>query len=291
MKRKKLKVAVLMGGKSSEHDISILSGKEVIKNLDRNKYLPIPVIVSKKGTFKLPNNFDVAFIALHGPFGEDGSIQGLLEFQQIPYTGSGILASAIGMDKIVFRELMKAKGIAVPREVKKAPCFVKPFDQGSSIGASLVKKQSELSKAIKLAGSYSERVLIEEYVKGIEVTCSVLGSERPYPLPLIEIVPLKGEFFDYRSKYSESGADEIVPARISKSLTKKVQDLAVKVYEAVGCRGFARVDFILKNGKEPIVLEINTIPGLTPMSLLPKAAKAAGISYKGLLNKIINYAL
>ena len=144
---------------------------------------------------------------------------------------------------------------------------------------------------MKLARKYSDKVLVEEYLAGKEVTCAVLGNENPKALPVIEIHPLKGEFFDYDSKYSESGSEEIVPARISKSLTKKVQDLAIRVYRAIGARGFSRVDFILRNNKEPVVLEINTIPGLTPMSLVPKAAKAAGIPYSEFLDRIINLAV
>jgi D-alanine-D-alanine ligase len=181
--------------------------------------------------------------------------------------------------------------IAKVKPLGGPPYFVKPSAQGSSVGASIVKNKSELSKAIKLALAYDKRVLVDEYVRGMEVTCAVIGNENPRALPLVEIRPLKGEFFDYESKYMESGSEEVVPARISKSLTKKVQDLSIKVYKAIGCRGFGRVDFILKKNKYPTILEINTIPGLTPMSLLPKEARAAGISYPKLLDKIIDYAL
>jgi len=326
---KKIKVAILMGGKSPEHEISLISGREVVRNLDKKKYEALPVVIAKdgrkwrltskkailalpdplkfKGTGKeiaLPESkelegasgvahkgVDVAFIAMHGPYGEDGTIQGMLELAGMKYTGSGVLASAIGMDKIMFRKVMRAEGIPVPKLTSKFPCFVKPYNQGSSVGASIVRNEKELAKAIKLARKYSDKVLIEEYLVGKEVTCAVLGNEDPKVLPVIEIVPLKGEFFDYESKYTESGAEEIVPARISKTLTKKVQDMAVKVYQAIGCRGFGRVDFILKDNKHPVVLEINTIPGLTPMSLLPKAAKEAGYSYPALLEAIIMYAL
>jgi len=326
---KKIRVIVLMGGRSPEHEISLISGREVVNNLDKKKYEALPVVISKDGknwrltdkksldlmsdpialhgTSKeivLVNNRSISginsfsdggktvvFIAMAGPYGEDGTMQGLLELSGIPYTGSGVLTSALGMDKIKFRDVMRANGISIPNIGKTFPMFVKPSAQGSSVGASIVKNESELKKALNLAKKFGREVLIEEYIKGTEVTCAVLGNEKPYPLPVIEIVPLKGEFFDYESKYSESGAEEIVPARISKSLTKKVQDLAIKVYKVLGCRGFARVDFILKNGITPIVLEINTIPGLTPMSLLPKAAKAAGISYPDLLDRIIKYAI
>jgi len=291
---KKLKVAVLMGGNSSEYDISLISGKEVLRNLS-DKYIGVPIVVAKDGNEWLNNLLrekpDICFIAMHGLFGEDGKIQGMLDILKIKYTGSGVLASAVGMDKILFRKIMQAEGIVVPKLTSKFPCFVKPHNQGSSVGASIVRSKKDLKKAIKLAKKYSRQVIIEEYLKGTEVTCAVLGNEKPIALPVIEIIPLKGEFFDYVSKYTESGSKEIVPARISQALTREVQDLAIRVYKAVGCRGFGRVDFILKDNKYPIVLEINTIPGLTPMSLVPKAAKTYGLSYSELLDKIIKYSI
>jgi len=326
---KKIKVAVLMGGKSSEHEVSIISGTEVVKSLDPGKYEVLPIVISKDGArwvlttktsllgIKDPlsfrgtgkeivlteskslqginsvsdRNVDIVFIAMHGPYGEDGTVQGMLDLAGIKYTGSGVLASALGMDKEMFRKIMQVEGIPVPKLTTSFPCFVKPYNQGSSVGASIARNKKDLDSAVKLARKYSDNVLVEEYLKGTEVTCSVLGNDNPKALPVIEIVPLKGEFFDYESKYTESGAEEIVPARISTPLTKKVQDLAIRVYKAIGCRGFGRVDFILKDNKHPVVLEINTIPGLTPMSLLPKAAKAAGIDYPKLLDMIVGYAI
>jgi len=306
--RKRIKVAVLMGGKSPEHEVSLSSGKEIIRNLDNKKYRVSSLIISKtgKGLKKLLKiNTDIVFLALHGQFGEDGTIQGMLEMLGIKYTGSGVLASAIGMDKPVFRKLMKHERLAIPKYVvinkkEKVPDFnkilgnfpyvVKPSAQGSSVGVLIVRNHEELKKAIKNALKFGTEVIVEEYVKGIEVTCPILGNDKPFALPVIEIIP-KNNFFDYESKYSKGGAKEIVPARISKTITKKVQELAVKVYKAVGCRGFARVDFILKNKKTPVILEINTIPGLTPESLFPKSAKAFGMSYSQLLDIIINYAL
>jgi D-alanine-D-alanine ligase len=249
---------------------------------------------------------EVVFIAMHGPFGEDGCIQGMMEMEGIKYTGSGVLASALGMDKLRFRKVMEADGIAVPkyvvvekrgnlRNVKavlgRPPYFVKPHNQGSSVGITLVNKKTELRIAYNLARRYSKTVLVDECVEGIEVTASVLGDEEPRVLPLVEIVPKLGNYFDYRSKYHEGGADEIVPARISKELTKRVQETASDVYQLVGAKGFSRIDFILRDGRKPVVLEINTIPGLTPMSLFPKAARAAGISYSQLIARIIKYAI
>lgn len=306
--KNKIKIAVLMGGKSSEHEISILSGNEVVKNLDKNKYDIIPILISKTGdgVEKISKvKPDIVFIALHGSYGEDGTIQGMLEVLGLAYTGPGVLASAIGIDKIAFRKIMEFEKLPIPKftflkkgeDVKKIknilgspPYFVKPFNQGSSVGASLVKSMKSLDKALTFAFKYSDTILIDEYLSGLELTCAVIGNDNPIALPVIEIRPLKGEYFDYLSKYSENGAEEIVPARISKVLTKKVQDLAIRVYKAIGCRGFARVDFMLNSKGDPVILEINTVPGLTPASLFPKAAKAANISYSDLLDTIIKYA-
>jgi len=306
--RKKLRVAVLMGGNSSEYEISLISGKEVLANLPE-KYIDIPIVIPKYGSQWLEKllkaEVDICFIAMHGPFGEDGKIQGLLDTLGIKYTGSKVAASAIGMDKILFRKMMKVENLPIPEytvvdkktkkinlgQFGKPPYFVKPYDQGSSVGASIVKKSKDLEEALKLAFSFSDKALVDEYLKGMEVTCSVLGNEDARALPVIEIIPKKGDFFDYESKYTESGSDEIVPARISSRLTKVVQELSIKVHKAIGARGFSRVDFILKENKYPIILEINTIPGLTPMSLLPKAARESGLSYSQLLDKIIRYSI
>lgn len=341
----KLNIVVLMGGKSSEHEISVISGSEVVKRLDPKKYNVLPVVVSKDGNkwlsltkeelLSLPNPLkfkgtskeivritsdskltsannihdskcDLVFIAMHGPFGEDGTVQGLLDLADIKYTGSGVLASAVGMNKSAFRKIMRGENISIPKniEVKKGedykksikligklPYFVKPVGQGSSVGMSIVRKKNDLKKALDLAFKYDKSAFIDEYIKGIELTCAVMGNDKPFALPVIEIIPKKGEFFDYESKYTESGSDEIVPARISKALTKKVQEIAIRVYKAIGCQGFSRVDFLIKNKKTPVVLEVNTIPGLTPMSLFPKAAKAYGLSYPKLLDKVISLSL
>jgi D-alanine-D-alanine ligase len=341
---KKTNVAVIFGGKSPEYEVSLVSGREVVKNLNPKYYNVLPIIIDKNGmTWRLVsrakllsseikvienseglsitdtdsreigniNNFlnekiDVVFIAMHGPYGEDGTIQGMLEFAGLKYTGSKVLASALGMDKIMFKKVLKASKIAVPEYVEmtnkekfgkiyksigEPPYFIKPHNQGSSVGSSIVKSRKDLENALSKAFKYSKTALVEEFIKGKEVTCPVLGNESPRALPVIEIIPNKGEFFDYESKYSDGGALEIVPARISKEITKRVQQIAINVYKLIGCRGFARIDFILKDNRYPICLEINTIPGLTPASLFPKSAKAAGISYSDLLDQIINYAL
>ncbi len=307
----KLKVAVLMGGASAEHEVSLASGKEVLKNLNAKRFIGVPVIIPKSSAnwsrilTKLQET-DCVFIAMHGPYGEDGTVQGMLELAGVKYTGSGVLASALGMNKLMFRKLAEHENITTPkcvdfhrtdklqkikRTLGRPPYFVKPNDQGSSVGSSIVKKWSELDSAIKLAQKFSNIVLIDEYVDGVEITAPIIGNDEPVALPLVEIIPKLGDFFDYNSKYLEGGADEIVPARIPGNLVKKVQEIALDVYKLVGCRGFGRVDFILRDSKYPICLEVNTIPGLTPASLFPKSARSAGISYSQLVGKIIDDAI
>jgi len=341
---KKIRVMVLMGGKTPEYEVSLVSGGEVVKNLDEKKYEVLPVVISKDGRrweLKTKSSFlkdylakisrsnngflkerktkskvkenlqldliaqkaDVVFIAMHGPYGEDGTVQGMLELAGVPYTGSGVLASALGMDKPMFRKLMKEEKIPTPDwivldfkdrfekifEKLDLPVVVKPSAQGSSVGVSIVRKKKDLPAALKKAFSFGPQIIVDEYLPGVEVTCGVLGNKSPFALPVVEIIPKK-EFFDYEAKYQPGMSEEIVPARISKELTKKVQETAIRVYKAVGCRGFGRVDMIISKGK-PHVLEINTIPGLTPNSLLPKEAAAAGISYAKLLDMVINFAL
>ena len=344
----KKRVIVLMGGKSPEHDVSLVTGREVVRNLDKRKYEVLPVIISRDGnkwqlksinevlrlspagvgksiqrqrlgasralsinsliSQRLPIKPDsrketVVFIAMHGPFGEDGTVQGLLELTGFPYTGAGVLASALGMDKIMFYKIMErekvpvGKYLVVDQQTPQTrtskdfsfPFVVKPSDQGSSVGVSIVHKQKELKQALKLAFDYSNPIIVQEYLKGTEVSCGVLGNNNPVALPVAEIRPKK-EFFDYEAKYQPEMCEEIVPANISKKLTQEVQDLAIKVYETIGCRGFGRIDMIIQKDKA-YVLEINTIPGLTPNSLLPQEAQTAGISYSQLLDKIITYSL
>lgn len=339
----KLNVIVLMGGKSVEHEVSVLSGINVVTSLDPKKYKILPVVISKTGAkWKLTTKAsllkitdplklkgtnseitlteeklisgvaslsettsNVVFIAMHGPYGEDGTIQGMLELTGIPYTGSGVLASAIGMDKETFRKLMIQAGLPIPKWVvitkadknilkivKKIggfPYFVKPNDQGSSVGASIARNKTQLLKTVNEAFIFSDKVLVDEYIEGTELTCGVLGNDKLIALPSVEIVP-KGEFFDYESKYSESGSEEIIPAGISKKNEKAARELAIKVFKTIGAKGFARVDFILRRDKL-YILEINTIPGLTKLSLLPKEASTAGIDYPKLLDMIIGYAI
>lgn len=283
-----------MGGPSSEHDVSLKTGENIYRNLDRSKYIPSRLVLSK--SWKLTHEgkeiafpagfkkFDVIFIALHGVFGEDGSLQTILDTLNVAYTGSGATASAIGMDKWVSGELFKKAGFLIPHtrlfqgEVP-VPSVVKARRGGSSIGTFLIRKKEDIPH---LDGDY----LVQEILTGPEYTCGVLEvNERPGALPVIEI-RASGNFFDYRSKYSKGGAEEIVPAPITAALSKKIRSLAVKAHKTIGARGYSRSDFILSNGKL-YILEINTLPGLTEASLLPKAAVASGITFPKLLDLII----
>jgi D-alanine-D-alanine ligase len=255
---------------------------------------------------------DVAFIAMHGPFGEDGTMQGLLELLGIPYTGSGVLASALAMDKLRSRQIFEWHRIPVPaylsvtadvwrdsghvhQQVGKAlgyPCVVKPNAVGSSIGVSLVRDASRLDPAVEKAFAYGPIVLIEEYVAGTEITCGIVddpATGRPHALPLIEIVP-HADFYDYDAKYATGGSDHLIPARVSEEVAARAQAIAVRAYQALGCEGMGRVDMIARAG-DIVVLEINTIPGMTATSLLPDAARAAGIPFEELLDRIVRNAM
>lgn len=309
---KRLKVAVLYGGKSAEREISLKTGQAVIANLDRKKYRIFPVEIKPSGRFTLPPKIDLVFLALHGPYGEDGTIQGMLEMLEIPYTGSGVLASALGMDKIMSRQIFSSIGLTVPKSRVFAkgdslssfifdlssftsfPFVVKPHNQGSSVGVSLVESKKDLIKAVSSALSFPRAlVLVEEYLDGREITCGVLGNsgQNPSCLPLTEIRP-KGhyKFFDWEAKYVAGESEEITPAPLDRDLTNKVKSACLTAYESLGCRGYARVDTIVEKD-QVYILEINTLPGMTVTSLIPQQAKAAGLSFSELLDKIIAYSL
>lgn len=332
---RKINVAVLMGGRSEEREVSLATGKMIMNALDRERYnafavdsarigqkalwsaervatedkncpelLPLDEIISPSGRCPRP---DVVFIALHGRFGEDGTVQGLLELLEIPYVGSGVLASALAMNKIMARKLFEHEGIPLPagltmhrgddlatfaRDVERVlgyPVVVKPNEQGSTIGISIVRDSRELPKALELAFKYDENVLVEEFVEGTEITGAVIGNEQPIVLPLVEIVP-EGGFYDYHAKYTPGATEEIVPARIPGAQYKEAQHLAIACHKVLGCRGMSRTDMIV-SGERIVVLEVNTIPGMTPTSLLPRAAEAAGIPFPELLDRLIGYAL
>lgn len=247
---------------------------------------------------------DVVLIALHGTWGEDGRIQGLLDTLGLPYTGSGVLASALAMDKVMAKTVLAAAGLDVPRgavvttssgeDLERAravglPAFVKPVASGSSVGASIVRAPDALAAAIADALRYDTRAMVEEYLTGRELTVAVLGNDAPEPLPVIEIVT-KREFFDYHAKYDAGESEEIVPAHVPDEIARRTQALAVRAHVAMGCRGMSRTDFIWSNDRIA-ALEVNTIPGMTANSLLPKAAKAAGIPFAELLERLLGWAL
>ena len=304
---KKIKVLLLMGGGGSEHEVSLSSGEQVLKNFDKEKY-EITQMVMETQNLDLAKvkeiSPDVVFIALHGGVGEDGTVQKMFEDEGIKFIGCGSEASQIGMDKIKFLELVEENGIPVPKglNVIKGELVdldivkelgnkwvVKPAGQGSSVGVTIIDNLDKLDEALEESFKYEERAIIEEFLPGMEVSCGILGNKNPVALPVIEICP-KNNFFDYEAKYTEGKCEEIVPARLSEETTKKIQEYALKVFELVGAKGFIRVDFVVKDGG-PIILEMNTIPGLTPNSLLPKEAKAAGMEYSKLLDKMIELAL
>lgn len=293
----KLRVAVLSGGPSPEHDISLATGKVITRALDRTKYDVREVVIPRTGPW-LPDATgrafaDVAFLALHGRFGEDGTIQGLLDFAQIPYTGSGVLASALAMDKVRASALLATHRFDVPHEYSshddiQFPCVVKPSAAGSSVGISIVRDPNDLDRAISHAREFDNVVIIQEYIQGSELTCAVLdeGDNKPRALAPTEIIPKSSEFFDYTAKYTRGGSEEVTPARQPADIITRLQDAAVRAHTILGCRGLSRSDFILRDNVL-YFLELNTMPGMTETSLYPQAAAAVGLSFPDLLDRII----
>lgn len=300
---------MLAGGKSAERDVSLKSGEQVFQALDKDRY----EIFRYDPRDDLPRlaqeaaDIDVALIILHGRMGEDGTIQGFLESLGIPYQGSGILGSAIAINKILSKELYERAGLPVapyavlerdrpidPAEVVGRlglPLVIKPEHEGSSIGLSIVKTEAELPEALKEGWRYDRRCMVEKFIRGVEVTCGVLGNDTLQALPLIEIVPGDAyEFFDYQAKYTPGATKEICPARISPALTERAQELARRAHQALFCRGYSRTDMIVA-GEDIYILETNTIPGMTATSLFPQAAAVAGISFSPLLDRLIELAL
>jgi D-alanine-D-alanine ligase len=307
----KLTVALLSGGRSAEREVSLKSGEQVYQALDQNKY-EIRRYDPRDELARLVDeaeDIDVALIILHGRYGEDGTIQGLLDLLDIPYHGSGVLGSALGINKIQSKRLYEYAGLPVSpylildridpdaqtkiQEVLGLPVVVKPEHEGSSIGLSIVGEASKLKPALDLAGQYDRLVLIEKYIVGTEITGAVLGNMNPEPLPLVEIIPGEQyDFFTYEAKYEPGATEEICPARLSETLTKKAQGYAVRAHQALRCRGYSRTDMIVSEEEEEVyVLETNTIPGMTATSLYPQAAAAAGISFSELLDRLIELAL
>jgi D-alanine-D-alanine ligase len=349
---KKIRVGILFGGKSAEHEVSLQSAKNVAYAIDKDKYEVFLIGIDKSGQWFLPNQshflsgegrskvikltnknrqnitfipegggvlknvkkkefpqitIDIVFPILHGPFGEDGTVQGLLKLANIPFVGASVLGSAIGMDKDVMKRLLRDADIPVAKflvfkkgekidffEVKKElgiPLFVKPANLGSSVGVSKVKNKQEFEKAITDAFQYDTKILIEETIVGREIECSVLGNQDPIASVPGEILP-NHEFYSYEAKYrDENGAVLKIPAIISEKEKKNVQELAIKTFKILECEGLGRVDFFLKENGKLVVIEINTIPGFTKISMYPRLWEASGISYTELIDRLLQLAV
>jgi len=302
-------VALLAGGISSERDVSLHSGEQVYDALDKDKYhiLQYDPQSDLSRLVQDAPRIDIAMIILHGPFGEDGTIQGLLDLLNIPYQGSGVLGSALAMNKVASKQLYEKAGLPVipynvyPRnetvDVAKCvsqiglPLVVKPVAAGSSVGMSIVKSAADLQGAVDKAGEFDQTILVESFIAGTELTAGVIGNQQLDALPIIEIIPDEShEFFDYEAKYTAGVTREICPARISAELTQKAQDYAKISHRALFCKGYSRSDMILKED-EIYVLETNTIPGMTATSLFPQAAQEAGMSFSQVLDKLIELGL
>jgi D-alanine-D-alanine ligase len=352
---KKINVAVIFGGKSGEHEVSLSSARGVMKNLDQEKYSVIPIAITKKGNWLIGDKgkkylemnedkigkegaisleesqslvtikdddrslanyaegnagakIDLVLPILHGPYGEDGRLQGMLDMLGMPYVFSGVLSHAIGMNKPKAKIIAATLGVPVPRDVviKKEgkydldtiieklslPMMVKPSELGSSVGISLAKTKEELEKGIKDAFSHGEEVILEQYIKGREFTVTVMGNEDPIALAITEIIPLISEFYDYKSKYEDGGSKHVCPAEISKEDEEKLKGYAVSTFKAIGCADLARVDFLWdEKARDYYFTDINTIPGMTPTSLAPEAAALAGMNFSQFLDKLIEGAM
>ncbi|MDR2405131.1 MAG: D-alanine--D-alanine ligase [Deltaproteobacteria bacterium] len=306
-----LRLALIMGGRSEEREVSLASGREVLSNLDKSRYkvtIYDPVYDLER-LIRDADNLDLAFPVLHGLHGEDGSIQGLMKLLNIPCVGSGILASAMAMDKEKSKGIFREHGIPVAKDlilIKKAglksesaraaktlslPVVIKPIEQGSSVGLSIANSSEELEVALEDAWTFAPKAMAEEYISGREFTVAVIGNDNLTALPPIEIIPAPGHlFFDYSAKYDPGEAQEICPADLSDEETQTICDLGTKAHMVLGCRGYSRSDFILRDNVF-YALETNTLPGLTSGSLFPKAAKAAGYSFSAILDRLVDLAL
>lgn len=338
--KKKITVGIIFGGKSAEHEVSLQSAQSIVRALDTKKYQPVLIGIDKQGTWHLqstrqtlPNatrkaltlvtnrtnksiagltqkttpTIDVMFPVLHGPYGEDGTIQGLLKLMDIPFVGSGVLGSAIGMDKEITKRLLQEAGLPIARFIclrqskdcnfatatrrLSLPLFVKPANLGSSVGVSKVKNKAEFDKAVHTAFRYDRKVLVEEAIIGREIECSVLGNEQPRASVPGEII-VQADFYSYDAKYlDENGARLQIPAKLSSSLQKKIQHLAIATFKTLNLEGLARIDFFLQKNNKIFINEANTLPGFTAISMYPKLWEASGLSYSKLLDTLIELAL
>ena len=361
--KKKLRIGVIFGGRSGEHEVSLRSARSVIEAIDKSKYEVVPIAITKEGNWLgpaaaakilpaetqrlVPTNshlnsnrdvailgdpsrsglmkldaddqsreqLDVIFPVLHGTYGEDGTIQGLLEMAALPFVGCGTLAGACGMDKVTMKALFKEAGLPIceytwflrsewesePDTVTKRvsreigfPCFVKPVNLGSSVGISKARDKASFAKAVELAARYDRKIMVEELVEAREIECAVMGNDEPEAsLPGEYVIhEQSARFLDYTEKYASTGNVEfVVPARTSKAATKRIQSMAVKAYKAIDASGLSRVDFFLKKDGELLVNEINTLPGLTDVSGFPKMWKASGVPFTKVIDKLIEFAL
>jgi len=319
----RLRVAVLAGGRSSEHDVSLASARSVLESLDPSRYEVVTVAIGRDGHWELGSGdgsvaetlpvpaanapatlgaVDVVLPILHGPFGEDGTVQGLLELAGVAYVGAGVAASALCMDKDLFKKVLRDSGIPVARHVALRPgeaaanpfgypCFVKPARLGSSVGITKVHDESELGPALELAFRHDEKVLIEELIDGVEVEVGVLGNFDPVASLPGQIVPLGHEWYDYSSKYDEGGMDLIIPPELPPDVIEQVQRVAVEAFRVTECEGMARADCFVVGGDTVVVNELNTIPGFTATSVYAKLFEASGVPYAELLQRLIDFAL
>ncbi|MGV3150752.1 D-alanine--D-alanine ligase [Sarcina ventriculi] len=296
-----MRIGVLMGGISTERDVSLETGKAIVNNINKKKYEVVPIIIDKKeDVLAKCNNIDFAFLALHGKFGEDGSVQKILEVLNIPYSGCNALSSSICMDKDIAKKIMVSQNIKTPKWISiksvndidydyikkmKYPIFIKPNSGGSSVATFLIEKEENVKKAVETVLLYDKIAIIEEYIKGDEITCPILNGK---VLPILAIKP-KGKFFDLKSKYTDSEAYEYV-VNFNENMQKKIETIALNAYDSLRCSVYARVDMIIKDG-ESYVLEVNTLPGMTKNSLFPKSCNSINIDFSTLLDLIIEYSL
>ena len=307
-----MRVAVLAGGRSSEHEVSLASGEAVREGLEQGGHEVLDVVLSKDGGWLHGNEplalepgrgllgADVVFPVLHGPFGEDGTVQGLLELLDVPYVGAGVTASAVSMDKVLFKDLLAQAGLpqvayaavragqnSVPLE---PPVFVKPARLGSSVGISKATTAGELTDSVRAAFEHDSLVIVEAMSTGMEVECSVIGNDEPEASAPGEIT-YDADWYDYEAKYEPGGMELVVPARLPEEVQERVRELAVEAFRLVGCEGMARVDFFVEEGGEVLVNELNTIPGFTSTSVFAKLWEATGVPYPELLDRLLRLAV
>jgi D-alanine-D-alanine ligase len=314
---------VLAGGRSSEHDISLASARSVLESLDSERFDVVTVAIGRDGRWELGTGggsvaetlpvpaanapatlgeVDVVLPILHGPFGEDGTVQGLLELADVPYVGAGVAASALCMDKDLFKKVLRDSGIAVAKHLALRegdpvenpfgfPCFVKPARLGSSVGISKAHDEDELAEAVLLAFRHDDKILVEEFMDGMEVEVSVLGNRDPIASLPGQIVPLGHEWYDFESKYDEGGMELVIPPGLPEDVIEQVQRVAVEAFRVTECEGMARADCFVVDGDRVVVNELNTIPGFTATSVYAKLFEASGVPYAELLERLIELAL